>query len=1013
MASPAADATHPRLWIVGNTYTHGPSIQDMRTKVCANTAITTSFTTMLSLLNSKMGTTFGVDEDAAIYSALYAFVWLLQGGTDGHADFSAISPAVNWNGNNRAAYGAKARALLIQALQSIAPTKANRAGFEWMHCALAYDWLSAGYLSGLDQDTCIVEFADHYQRLPDANPVMTDDQTFIQEMNYLMAVLAFYKDRTGLGQANEGNAIAGTYDTYYNDLIFSPKGMLYQQAYFAPGFSNMAYEAHSDRDGMTPFFAAEAHRTAYTTQSKIDFWTTETSLTLFKDDVHTFQYHDAISQFPKWAAWAMAGEGGDARLVPGGKTLPPDAGEGTISHFHHTVRAARFFAGIDDDAASLAQWFIDNVPRFSTITPVDSYAFGSYIVFPEVVTAKRPDHVDIALDTSKWFETFGDIYLRTGWPSDGQILALATPATVDHTIIEMSVPRHRRMTYTHQNAGSFSIWRRGPLIAPCRAGQHGPNKQTYFHNTWTFQDPSQTGGQNLAWGGAQANQASNGWQNPGAPPGVGANVTDLSLFTGWRPDLGDQDQCFRWPSRLARHTFSTNVDYLYADLTRSYNSTRYNDNEGNSPNYISLLTRSLVWFKPANPATDPDIVVVCDRVVKGSAAYQAWFNMHFPTDPTVGGTAHPNLPVRNKCRYQLSGFGYTTYDGAGSNAFSVANTTDGCDGKLYGTVHYPTSTANFQLVKSGSPDRSSKWGQYGAYAVITSMTRSGSTVTVTTSSKHKMVAGDYVNIWNASQSEYNGDWVIASTPTTSSLTFDIGAATPASPATPDTTGGFPNEMRAQKHRDLTYVDPYGVPHNDGADSISAQNTLNTARNINFPPYRLELQMLENTTRHNCLTSFEAVDNGTAKSTTETLTESGGNFIGCRVGSKLAIFAKTPTQGTISVDYEEQPLTSGAITIPTAGTYQFAWCDLTPSRSVTITGGTSTVNGTTTAGGILYGTVTTAGAATTLTLSTAGATPTIAVDMLGEAIVGAVVTVASGSSGPVTGKRGSRSLKWRW
>ncbi len=65
---------------------------------------------------------------------------------------------------------------------------------------------------------------------------------------------------------------------------------------------------------------------------------------------------------------------------------------------------------------------------------------------------------------------------------------------------------------------------------------------------------------------------------------------------------------------------------------------------------------------------------------------------------------------------------------------------------------------------------------------VSSMTRSGSTVTVVTSTSHGYVTGEYVLIAGASPSAYNGGWKITVTNATT-FTFDIGTATPSSPAT--------------------------------------------------------------------------------------------------------------------------------------------------------------------------------------------------------------------------------------
>src|SRR3990167_61363 len=65
---------------------------------------------------------------------------------------------------------------------------------------------------------------------------------------------------------------------------------------------------------------------------------------------------------------------------------------------------------------------------------------------------------------------------------------------------------------------------------------------------------------------------------------------------------------------------------------------------------------------------------------------------------------------------------------------------------------------------------------------VSTMTRSGSTVTVVTSTSHGYVTGEYVLIAGASPSAYNSGWKITVTNATT-FTFDIGSLTPSSPAT--------------------------------------------------------------------------------------------------------------------------------------------------------------------------------------------------------------------------------------
>lgn len=65
---------------------------------------------------------------------------------------------------------------------------------------------------------------------------------------------------------------------------------------------------------------------------------------------------------------------------------------------------------------------------------------------------------------------------------------------------------------------------------------------------------------------------------------------------------------------------------------------------------------------------------------------------------------------------------------------------------------------------------------------VTSITRSGSTVTITTSTDHGYIVDDFVTIAGANETDYNGAQRIYSVPSSTTFTF-ITTATPTTPAT--------------------------------------------------------------------------------------------------------------------------------------------------------------------------------------------------------------------------------------
>lgn len=70
----------------------------------------------------------------------------------------------------------------------------------------------------------------------------------------------------------------------------------------------------------------------------------------------------------------------------------------------------------------------------------------------------------------------------------------------------------------------------------------------------------------------------------------------------------------------------------------------------------------------------------------------------------------------------------------------------------------------------------------GSDITVSSITRVGSTATVTTASAHGDAVGQVVNLRGATQPEYNGDFAIGSVPTGTTFTITV-SGTPATPAT--------------------------------------------------------------------------------------------------------------------------------------------------------------------------------------------------------------------------------------
>jgi len=70
----------------------------------------------------------------------------------------------------------------------------------------------------------------------------------------------------------------------------------------------------------------------------------------------------------------------------------------------------------------------------------------------------------------------------------------------------------------------------------------------------------------------------------------------------------------------------------------------------------------------------------------------------------------------------------------------------------------------------------------GSDVAVSSITRAGSTATVTTAAPHGLIVGKIANLRGATQAEYNGDFAVGTVPTSTTFTITV-TGTPATPAT--------------------------------------------------------------------------------------------------------------------------------------------------------------------------------------------------------------------------------------
>jgi hypothetical protein len=145
------------------------------------------------------------------------------------------------------------------------------------------------------------------------------------------------------------------------------------------------------------------------------------------------------------------------------------------------------------------------------------------------------------------------------------------------------------------------------------------------------------------------------------------------------------------------------------------------------------------------------------------------------TTPTVTPTVTPSQ-ASNFTSTGFTGGNTVAAPGGGSTSFSYQLVADDCNGGLTAASTAGTTSGGFTL------------GQQSA--TISSYTRAGTLVTVTTSAAHGLAPGALINIAiTAGEQSLQGWFQVAATPTTTTFTFNSGQSTAGgSPASGSPTG---------------------------------------------------------------------------------------------------------------------------------------------------------------------------------------------------------------------------------
>ncbi|MBI4359690.1 MAG: hypothetical protein HY564_01175, partial [Candidatus Jacksonbacteria bacterium] len=256
-----------------------------------------------------------------------------------------------------------------------------------------------------------------------------------------------------------------------------------------------------------------------------------------------------------------------------------------------------FYRTFDPARAGLAQWLIQNKNplNFSWTDGI----FSHFIFGDDSATPQSP--VQLNLPLTKHFKGMGLVIMRSGFddPEDMMITFKSAPWA------------YVGGYWSSLDQGTFTINKYGGTLA-LNAGDgahHWYENVTLSRNVLIFNDPVTLGG----------------WPQRYPFSSVGSGLPDASeLTTGSVWDI----------SGIKRFETEAHYDYVYADLTRAYNSDQITDGYG--PAIISRYTRQLVYLKPS-VKSDADYVVIIDRANTLNPAYEKRWLLHMPYEPQING----------------------------------------------------------------------------------------------------------------------------------------------------------------------------------------------------------------------------------------------------------------------------------------------------------------------------------------------------------------------------------------
>ena len=576
--SPLANREHPRLLITS------ASLPALKTKLGSGGVWSSDFKAWVSWADGQYPSYSGVSgTELPRWLANYALIWITH-------------PVAGVNyGKSKAEYGAAAKSMLMR-LVSVSQKASN------------YDYYPGN--SGLRLDSAALEWSEKAalaaffkgideQQMTDAPKSPFNSQVAAARSQKILGALAIASDGADDAWAD---AALSRYPEFFSDTTGVTRsesdlggedgsmgqGNAYALAYTLPHV----------------IVAEEAWRTANGIGSAAFYAIPERSF------LRRMPQYFADQVLP-WGVPTQGMAGGRRYVLSKNQRAAANLGAAESPSFALLTGLAGILKNIDPQMAGLAQWLVDN--RVGDIPAGDVYN-GRFpaiwkFVLGDKATPVHPSEAGMSLSHAN---QDGKFVFRTGWD--------------DHSDSYITFRANRWMRATggmSPNApGSFTIDCNGPQVT-FQGGNDGHDWGSYDGagpgNHLIFPDRTQT-------------KTTGAWDDEGGHRLLPGDSSGSVTFVPGSPH--DTRESMRFLA--ANPSTARDVDYVWVDVTRSYNSTRFKDDY--NPARVSEVVREMVYFRPENPGVDSDRVVVLDRATTTDTRFEKRWLFHTSGEPMVNGS---------------------------------------------------------------------------------------------------------------------------------------------------------------------------------------------------------------------------------------------------------------------------------------------------------------------------------------------------------------------------------------